>query len=109
MFKQLSISYALQFVGMWLSKTVSDLEGNNYGRLESNKGLKELAALSGGLKAHVTYICIEGQETCRKCCGGNGYLMNSGIARDVTDKVWYVTAEGDYTIMLLFSAKYILK
>jgi len=30
------------------------------GTLNTTKGLKELAALSGGLKAQNTFICLEG-------------------------------------------------
>jgi acyl-CoA oxidase len=83
--------------------------GSAVGTLNTAKGLKELAALSGGLKAQNTFISLEGQEAVRKACGGNGYLLNSGVARFATETAWTVTAEGDYVIMMLFSAKYLLK
>ena len=45
--------------------------------------MKELAATSNGLKAMCTVMAHEGIEDCRKSCGGNGYLMASGIALQV--------------------------
>lgn len=93
-----------------MSERIKTLEsGSKVGTLNTSKGLKELAALSGGLKAHNTFVSLEGQEAVRKCCGGNGYLLNSGIAKQAADSLWTVTAEGDYTIMMLFSAKFLLK
>ena len=39
-----------------------------------------MAATSGGLKALNTYESHLSMEELRKCCGGNGYLLHSGIA-----------------------------
>jgi len=36
-------------------------------------------------------------------------LLNSGVARLSTENLWVVTAEGDYVLMMLFSAKFLLK
>lgn len=89
---------------------IRQLEGNSpVGTLSVTKDLKELAALSGGLKALNTFLSFEGQGAVRQCCGGNGYLLNSTVARMYADSAWTVTAEGDYIIMLLFSAKFLLK
>jgi len=60
------------------------------------------------LKGLCTYMAWEGIEDCRKCCGGNGYLMVSGIAPLSQDYVWQITAEGDYILMLLQLARFLL-
>ena len=41
--------------------------------------------------------------------GGNGYLMASGVASLAQDYVWQTTAEGDFVVMLLQLAKFLLK
>ena len=71
--------------------------------------LKEMAAMSAGLKALCTILALEGMEQCRRCCGGNGYLLNSGIAQMTLDFTWQITAEGDYMILSLLTSKFLLK
>jgi len=71
--------------------------------------LPEIAASSSGLKALCTYLAWAGIEDCRKCCGGNGYLMVSGIAPLAADYVWQTTAEGDWIILMLQTARFLLK
>jgi acyl-CoA oxidase len=41
--------------------------------------LAELHATSSGLKAHCTGVAGDGIETCRRACGGHGYLQASGL------------------------------
>jgi hypothetical protein len=48
-------------------------------------------------------------EEIRKCCGGNGYLLHSGIAMMSLDFLWQVTAEGDYMILSLLTSKFLMK
>ena len=50
-----------------------------------------------------------GIEELRKSCGGNGYLLHSGIANIACDYLWQVTAEGDFTILALLVGIHILK
>ena len=77
--------------------------------LTTDKGLKELAAVSANLKPHTTFLSLEGIEALRKTCGGNGYLLHSAIAQLASNTLWNVTAEGDYRVMQLFAAKYLLQ
>jgi len=51
----------------------------------------------------------DGIEDLRKCCGGHGFLMNSGIAALSVDYVWKVTAEGDWVVLLLQTARFLMK
>eukprot|EP00662_Eupelagonemidae_sp_cell21_P022102 gene22103-7502_t len=46
---------------------------------------------------------------CRKCCGGHGYLMASGVAHQWADYAWQATAEGDPVVMLLQTARFLIK
>lgn len=66
-------------------------------------------ASSAGLKALCTFTAAEGLEECRKCCGGHGVLLYSGIAQLTIDYVTYCTAEGDRIILELQSARYLIK
>eukprot|EP01123_Difflugia_compressa_P002945 TRINITY_DN1378_c0_g1_i2.p1 TRINITY_DN1378_c0_g1~~TRINITY_DN1378_c0_g1_i2.p1 ORF type:complete len:373 (-),score=68.60 TRINITY_DN1378_c0_g1_i2:218-1336(-) len=105
-FKQLAIAYAFKFSGQWMSaKQKETKKGDDQQILQE---LKEIAATGAGLKGLCTYMAWEGIEDCRKCCGGNGYLMVSGIAPLAQDYVWQITAEGDYMVMLLQLARFLL-
>jgi len=80
-----------------------------YSQLTNVEMLPEVAAISGGLKALCTYLVSQGIEDCRKCCGGNGYLMVSGVAPLAANYVWQTTAEGDWTLLMLQTAFFLLK
>jgi len=107
--KQLAHSYALKFTGRWMLDQLQELEGKQVGIIKNTDLLKELAATSAGLKSLTTIIATNGVEDCRKCCGGNGYLLSSGLSAMSQDYLWQVTAEGDYIILALLTAKHILK
>jgi acyl-CoA oxidase len=106
--KQLAWGYALKFTSKFMVSQVAQLEGKNYGTISNTNILKELAATSAGLKSLSTIIATNGIEDCRKCCGGNGYLLNSGIASMACDYLWQVTAEGDFIILALLTARHLL-
>jgi len=107
--KQLSHAYALKFTGRWMIEQLHNLEGKSIGIIKNTDLLKELAATSAGLKSLTTIIATDGVEDCRKCCGGNGYLLHSGIGALSQDYLWQVTAEGDFIILSLLTARHILK
>jgi flavocytochrome c len=107
--KQLSHAYALKFTGRWMIEQLQQLEGKQIGIIKNTDLLKELAATSAGLKSLTTIIATDGVEDCRKCCGGNGYLLHSGIGALSQDYLWQVTAEGDFIILSLLTARHILK
>uniref|UniRef100_A0A6B2L0L2 Acyl-coenzyme A oxidase n=1 Tax=Arcella intermedia TaxID=1963864 RepID=A0A6B2L0L2_9EUKA len=105
-FKQLAIAYAFKFSSQWLSNRQAAKKGGD--EKDALQDLKEIAATGAGLKGLCTYMTWEGIEDCRKCCGGNGYLMVSGLAPLSQDYVWQITAEGDYILMILQLAKFLL-
>lgn len=108
LFRQLAMSYAIKFTGSWMIEQFRDMEGGG-DRFAKFDSINEIAATSSGLKALCTYLAWSGIEDCRKCCGGNGYLMSSGIANLAADYVWQTTAEGDWIILMLQTAQFLLK
>jgi acyl-CoA oxidase len=107
LFKQLALAYALKFNGTWMLEQLSIIEGGEWGQIKTTVGLKELAAASAGMKSLCSMIAINGIEDLRKCCGGNGYLLNSGIAGLGNDYLWQITAEGDVIILGLMTARFL--
>lgn len=71
--------------------------------------LPELHATSAGMKSWCTKYAIEGIETVRLCCGGQGYALSSGIASVLNDFLPAVTYEGDHVILSLQTARYLLR
>lgn len=104
LFKQLSTSYAIKFIGGWMLTQFKDIEG-----LENLDALPEIASTAAGLKGLCTFLAAEGIEDCRKCCGGHGYLLSAGVAAIGADFVWQTTAEGDFIVMMLQCARFLIK
>jgi len=110
LFTQLATAYALKFAGKHVLNLFSQLEGGSVaGGLRDLSSLAETAATAAGLKALCCVLAADGIEECRKCCGGNGYLLSSGIAALGADYVWQTTAEGDTVVLLLQTARFNLK
>lgn len=61
--------------------------------------------LVGALKGVACALSADLNEDLRRCCGGNGYLINSGIARISLDNLWRVTAEGDVQVLLSYAGR----
>lgn len=81
----------------------SELEKGNLERLP------ELHALSCCLKSITTTDGSNALETCRLACGGHGYLTSSSFCIKYGQVTAAVTYEGENTIMLLQTARYLLK
>lgn len=107
--KQLALAYTLKFTGKWMIDMFTKLEGQQTGVVSDFSELPVIAATAAGLKALSTFLCLQGIEECRKCCGGNGYLLNSGVGALAQDYAWQTTAEGDYVVLLLQTARFLMK
>eukprot|EP01012_Entosiphon_sulcatum_P053751 TRINITY_DN7403_c0_g1_i1.p2 TRINITY_DN7403_c0_g1~~TRINITY_DN7403_c0_g1_i1.p2 ORF type:complete len:641 (+),score=126.22 TRINITY_DN7403_c0_g1_i1:2482-4404(+) len=105
--KQLALAYTMKFTGRWLQDAMKRFSGG--ASADDLQALPELHATSAGLKGLCCFLAAEGMEDCRKCCGGHGYLLNAGIASHWADYVWQVTAEGDYVVLLLQTARFLVK
>ncbi len=109
LFKQLAYAYAIKLIGNWMSEQIEIIEGGQLGQLNNLENLKEVAMASAGLKSLCTQIAGDGIEDLRKCCGGNGYLLNSGIATMRNDYLILVTAEGDMALLAIVTGKYLVQ
>lgn len=106
LFTQLSYAYAAKFTGIWVRDRMGVIMQNID---ESLDDLPELHATCSGLKGLCTKQAHDGMEDLRKCCGGHGFLSSSGIAPLTVSYAWKVTAEGDWVVMLLQTARYLMK
>jgi len=106
---QVSVAYAVKFVARRLLRDVATLEDPNLPTDDKVNIMPALAADSGSLKALATLWAADGIEDLRRCCGGNAYLLSSGIAALALDDLWHVTAEGDFIVLLLAAARFLVK
>ncbi|KAL6054009.1 fatty-acyl coenzyme A oxidase [Balamuthia mandrillaris] len=99
--------YAWILTERMLSKKNADLQA----RLAEGdiSGLPDLHASSSGLKACCTWFVHGAIETARQCMGGHGYSAYSALPTLVSDFAINCTWEGDNTVMLLQTARYLVK
>lgn len=71
--------------------------------------LPALHATAAGLKAFTTQMSCNGMEEARKCCGGHGYTLSSGIGMHIWTLLPSITYEGDMVPMALQTARFLLK
>jgi hypothetical protein len=104
--KELALSFAIRVTSNWLSKRMAFLQENPDA---VGDDLPEIHASAAGLKGYCCNAAAVGIEELRKTCGGAGYLLASGIAQMEADYKWRATAEGDTVVMLLQTARYLMK
>ncbi|KAL7689551.1 putative acyl-CoA dehydrogenase/oxidase and middle domain superfamily, acyl-CoA oxidase [Plasmopara halstedii] len=71
--------------------------------------LVEGHTISCGLKVVASEMASNGIETCRRACGGHGYLLSSGLPVLLGDVVQMVTAEGENFVLCQQTARALLK
>ncbi|XP_006813018.1 peroxisomal acyl-coenzyme A oxidase 1-like [Saccoglossus kowalevskii] len=107
LFPYLAAAYAFTFTGWSTRYRYMEVQMEmNDGNMEA---LPELHALSAGLKAFTSYVANEGIEVCRLSCGGHGYSQASGFPELYGLATPLVTYEGENTVMLLQTARYLMK
>jgi acyl-CoA oxidase len=106
--RQIANCYAFRFTSFIMTEKMITLSEkiNSGGVLE---GVEEMHATSSGLKSYCTRVAADGLEDLRRCCGGHGYLLNSGVAAVAQDFVWIGTAEGDFFVLSLQLGRYLIK
>ncbi|CAK9114223.1 A chain [Durusdinium trenchii] len=118
LFKHLAIAYCMRASGNWMTSAISELSqaanATDDGDLDAKtqdlvNAMPEIHACSAGLKGYCCKIAFDSMEDLRKCCGGHGYLANSGIGLLAADFVWQVSAEGDWVVLLLQTGRYLMK
>ncbi|XP_075701750.1 peroxisomal acyl-coenzyme A oxidase 1 isoform X4 [Rhinoderma darwinii] len=107
LFPLLATAYAFQFVGSYMSQTYHRITGDiQQGNLSE---LPELHAISAGLKAFTTWVASSGIEEFRMACGGHGYSCSSGIPDIYVTFTPACTYEGENTVMMLQTARFLFK
>ena len=111
--KWVAAAYGMQVVARWLlerRKAAERAEKASGGDSTTNADLPEVHASASGLKAFGCAFAADGIEDLRRACGGHGYLMSSGIAPLEADfKGPNATAEGDAVVLLLQTARFLVK
>lgn len=69
---------------------------------------QEVEARAAGLKAISTWHATDTIQTCRECCGGQGYLAENRFADLKADTDVFTTFEGDNVVLLQLVAKGLL-
>lgn len=69
---------------------------------------REVEALAAGLKAWASWNNTHTIQTCRECCGGQGYLSINRFAEMKADSDIFTTFEGDNIVLMQLVAKSLL-
>nr|XP_056712817.1 peroxisomal acyl-coenzyme A oxidase 1 isoform X1 [Euleptes europaea] len=107
LFPLLAAAYAFHFLGAYMKDTYRRITADiNEGDLRE---MPELHALSAGLKAFSSWIANAGIEECRMACGGHGYSRCSGLPDIYVNFTPSCTYEGENTVMMLQTARFLIK
>ncbi|XP_028912909.1 peroxisomal acyl-coenzyme A oxidase 1 isoform X1 [Ornithorhynchus anatinus] len=107
LFPLLATAYAFQFVGAFMKETYHRINVDiSQGDLSE---LPELHALTAGIKAFTTWTSSAGIESCRMACGGHGYSQCSGLPNIYVNFTPSCTYEGENTVMMLQTARFLMK
>nr|XP_054360633.1 peroxisomal acyl-coenzyme A oxidase 2 isoform X3 [Mirounga angustirostris] len=107
LFPQLATAYAFHF----LASSLLEFLRSSYNAILNKdfSHLPELHALSAGIKAMTSDLCLQGTELCRQACGGHGYSKLSGLPSLVSRVTASCTYEGDNTVLYLQTARFLVK
>ncbi|KFU89148.1 Peroxisomal acyl-coenzyme A oxidase 2, partial [Chaetura pelagica] len=104
---QLATAYAFHFIDHYLqelfNRAYREIQRKNFDMLP------ELHASSSGFKALITQHCTSGVEICLRACGGHGYSLLSGLPSLYTKILASCIYEGENTILLLQTARFLIK
>ncbi|XP_049873387.1 probable peroxisomal acyl-coenzyme A oxidase 1 isoform X2 [Pectinophora gossypiella] len=106
-FIPVATSHALRIVGQWLwSRYMAVTKDMRTGNIDQ---LPELHALACCLKAVSSKDAARCVEECRMACGGHGYMTSSSLPILYGTTTAAVTYEGEYTVLQLQTARYLVK
>ena len=71
-------------------------------------GGREVELLAAGLKAWTTWNTTRTLQTCRECCGGEGYMSVNRLPALKADSDIFTTFEGDNTVLMLWIGRQLL-
>lgn len=98
------------FCVIFCIKDLMQLQENCVEKLKSSDEslAYDLIHTSSLYKATITNKIVEDVETCRRCCGGHGYLKLSGLPSIYTNALPACTYAGDNTVLLIEFMKYVI-
>ncbi|CAH2262988.1 jg18691 [Pararge aegeria aegeria] len=103
----LASSHAFRVVGLWMWNTHRMVTADiHQGNMEQ---LPELHSLACCLKAVCSRDATSLVEQCRLACGGHGYLLSSNLPQIYNYTAAAITYEGEYTVLMLQTARYLMK
>ncbi|ESN96549.1 hypothetical protein HELRODRAFT_189284 [Helobdella robusta] len=107
LFPILSSAYAYRLafpaINQWLTSATNMVDQGDV------SDLGEAHALSSAMKVLLTTKSANFVETCRLSCGGHGYLDGSSLPVFYRNIVATVTAEGEVSVLLLQTARFLVK
>uniref|UniRef100_A0A915N920 Acyl-CoA oxidase C-alpha1 domain-containing protein n=1 Tax=Meloidogyne javanica TaxID=6303 RepID=A0A915N920_MELJA len=99
--------YAIAFTGLYINQLYHTVIGDiNAGDVSL---LADLHSLGSGLKSVTSWQITRGVEQCRLACGGHGYSDASGLPSIYTMVAGSLTYEGENIVMLLQTARSLMK
>ncbi|MEZ4383866.1 MAG: acyl-CoA dehydrogenase [Nannocystaceae bacterium] len=101
----LATTYALGFALAQLRRDYAEAMDAEVDDDAAQSRRRQVEADAAGLKAYSTDHCTETIQTCRKGCGGQGYLAENRFAALKADTDVFMTFEGDNTVLSLLVAK----
>ena len=69
---------------------------------------RELELLAGAAKAWTTWNTTRTLQTCRECCGGEGYMSVNRLPALKADADIFTTFEGDNTVLMVWVGRQLL-
>ncbi|XP_014790575.1 peroxisomal acyl-coenzyme A oxidase 1 isoform X1 [Octopus bimaculoides] len=107
LFSALSTTFALFFAWRSMNEACQQiLTDASQGKTDQFLFLHSFLA---GLKAQSTWLATKYIQTCRECCGGHGVSLASGLPLLESHTAVSCTYEGDNTVMILQTGKFLLK
>eukprot|EP00760_Papus_ankaliazontas_P001903 PhM_4_TR10727/c0_g1_i1/m.13070/K00232/E1.3.3.6, ACOX1, ACOX3; acyl-CoA oxidase len=111
LFPELAASYAMHFATDRLKNLMERVDASITSKdaAVDPEAVTALHVTSAGLKAFTTVMSCEGMEEVRRCCGGQGYTMSSGIASLLLNHLPSITYEGDLVPMALQVSRFLVR
>ncbi len=100
----LANTYALDFAHKYLVRRRVETQGAD----ADPAGKREVELLAAGLKAWTTWNTTRTLQTCRECCGGEGYMSVNRLPALKADSDIFTTFEGDNTVLMLWIGRQLL-
>ncbi|NXC16136.1 ACOX2 oxidase, partial [Corythaeola cristata] len=104
---QLAAAYAFHLIYNYLEELFD--KGYREIQIKNFNALPELHAFSSGFKAMITQYCTSAVEICLRACGGHGYSLLSGLPSLYTRILASCIYEGENTVLLLQTARFLIK